>query len=75
MIAEPAREIISELREINGDGIYDRNPYLFKELMLSRMKYNYKLHDDSRAYVIFDSSASMLNRDLGLNNLGWGLIK
>lgn len=54
IVAEPAREIIAEQRAINGEGIYDRNPFLFKELMLSRMIANYKSQDDARSDVIFD---------------------
>lgn len=35
-IEEYARQIIQEQRAIQGDGVYDINPALFKELMLSR---------------------------------------
>ncbi len=34
LIAEPAREVIAEQPAIDGNGVYDRDPGLFLELML-----------------------------------------
>lgn len=42
-IDEPAREIISEQRAIDGHGIWERNTSLFVELLLSRSIKNYSL--------------------------------
>ncbi|HAT1795190.1 AAA family ATPase [Legionella pneumophila subsp. fraseri] len=39
---EPARRILAQQRHINGEGVYDKNPFLFKELMLSRMIDDYE---------------------------------
>jgi predicted ATPase len=50
---EPARSIIEEQRLIEGEGIYDLSPLLFKELMLSRMIYQYKEQYES-GLVFFD---------------------
>jgi kynurenine formamidase len=36
VVPEFARETISEQRAINGNGVYDKDSLLFKELMLSR---------------------------------------
>ena len=41
-VEEPARPIIAEQRNIDGDGIYERNPRLFTELMLSRMMFQFQ---------------------------------
>jgi predicted ATPase len=35
-VPEFARAIIAQQRTIEGNGLYDKNPKLFKELMLSR---------------------------------------
>lgn len=42
IIEEPARRVLEQQRQINGEGVYDKNPFLFKELMLSRMLYDYE---------------------------------
>lgn len=34
VVPEPARKIISEQIAVDGDGIYERNPGLFTELLL-----------------------------------------
>ncbi len=53
-IEEPARPIIAEQRGIEGDGIYDRNPKLFVELMLSRAMFQFKQMQNCDNNVIFD---------------------
>lgn len=52
-VDEYAREIISEQRSINGKGLYDHDPELFKELMLSRAIHDYKKSVDTEI-TIFD---------------------
>lgn len=52
-IPEFAREIIHEQRAIAGDGLYDKNPLLFKELMLSRAIDRY-LQADPNKLTVFD---------------------
>lgn len=42
VIDEPARGVLAQQRLIDGEGVYDKNPLLFKELMLSRMLYDYE---------------------------------
>ncbi|KTD37350.1 ATPase [Legionella moravica] len=42
VIDEPARRVLAQQRLIDGEGVYDKNPFLFKELMLSRMLYDYE---------------------------------
>lgn len=53
-VDEPARQIISEQRNIDGEGIYDRNAELFAQLMLSRSINHYNLQDDKETNIIFD---------------------
>lgn len=53
-VDEPAREIIAEQREIDGDGIYERSPNLFYNLMLSRAIYQYKQYQNIPNKVIWD---------------------
>src|SRR6185436_10389259 len=44
-VAEPAREVIAEQRALGGDGVWDRDPQLFLNLMLSRAVADFrKLH-------------------------------
>ncbi|MFO3471962.1 AAA family ATPase [Legionella pneumophila serogroup 1] len=40
-IEEPARRVLQQQRLIDGEGVYDKNPFLFKELMLLRMLDDY----------------------------------
>lgn len=42
IVDEPARRVLVQQRRIDGEGVYDKNPFLFKELMLSRMLYDYE---------------------------------
>ena len=51
---EPARSIISEQRSIDGQGIYDQDPYLFKELMLSRSVSQYLEAHEQQNITFFD---------------------
>lgn len=53
-IKEPAREIIAEQREIDGEGLYDRDPRLFYYLMLSRAISQYKQNNGSSYPIIWD---------------------
>jgi predicted ATPase len=49
-IEEPAREILAEQREIDGDGVPDKDPQLFCDLMLKRAIADYERtvgHDDA----------------------------
>ena len=53
-IAEPAREIIAEQKIIDGPAIYEKEPRLFIELMLSRFIYTYNLNIKHKQLVLFD---------------------
>jgi predicted ATPase len=53
-IDEPAREILKEQRSINGNGVPEKNPELFNQLMLSRMIYQFNLHRNIDDIVFFD---------------------
>ena len=35
-VDEPAREILAEQRAVGGNGVYDKDPQLFCDLMLER---------------------------------------
>lgn len=53
-IEEPARPIIAEQRSIEGQGVYEKNPTLFIELMLSRALFQFQQIVPYQSPVIFD---------------------
>ena len=53
-IDEPAREILKEQRSISGNGVPEKNPELFNELMLSRMIFQFNQHSNIEETVFFD---------------------
>jgi predicted ATPase len=53
-IVEPARPILAEQRSIQGNGVPDKDPRLFIELMLSRMLSTYRQNEGSVGPVLFD---------------------
>ncbi len=53
-VAEPAREVIAEQRAIGGDGVYDKNPQLFLDLMLSRAVGDFRRMCRAPGPVFFD---------------------
>lgn len=52
-VTEFARAIIAQQRAIDGDGLYDKNPQLFKELMLSRAINDF-IDADPQKPLLFD---------------------
>ncbi|MGE4349776.1 MAG: AAA family ATPase [Candidatus Berkiella sp.] len=53
-VDEPAREILKEQRAIDGEGVYDKDKKLFKELMLSRSLLRYEEMKDKQTPCFFD---------------------
>jgi predicted ATPase len=53
-IAEPAREVIAEQRAIGGEGVYDTNPQLFLDLMVSRAVADFERMTGAPGQVFFD---------------------
>ena len=53
VIVEPARPILAEQRSIEGNGLPEKDPQLFVELMLSRMLQAYHQSDGSGT-ILFD---------------------
>jgi len=53
-IVEPARSILAEQRSIQGNGLPERDPRLFVELMLSRMLNTYAQTDTSPGPILLD---------------------
>jgi predicted ATPase len=53
-IVEPARPILAEQRSIQGNGLPEKDPRLFVELMLSRMLDAYRQSEASQEPVLFD---------------------
>jgi predicted ATPase len=51
---EPAREVIADQKAINGDGVSDKNPKLFVELLLSLSIKKYEQSLKSKELVLFD---------------------
>src|SRR4051812_18587158 len=54
VVEEPARQILSEQRSIEDDGIPEKNPKLFTQLLLSRAIYQYKQMQNIDGTVIYD---------------------
>ena len=54
VIGEPARPILAEQRSIEGNGVPERDPRLFVELMLSRMLSAYAQCDTTTGPLLFD---------------------
>jgi predicted ATPase len=54
VVAEPAREILAEQRSIGGEGVPEKNPQLFTELLLSRAMFQYKQMQGTDGTVIYD---------------------
>lgn len=52
-VPEFARAIIAQQRAIHGDGLYDKDPQLFKELMLSRAISDF-VEADGQRRCLFD---------------------
>lgn len=53
-LEEPARSIINEQRSIGGEGVYDENPRLFIDLMLSRSIHQFLTKTSNNEIVFFD---------------------
>ena len=53
-IVEPARPILAEQRSIMGDGLPEKDPRLFVELMFSRMLSTYRQSESLPGPVLFD---------------------
>jgi predicted ATPase len=53
-IVEPARPILAEQRSIQGNGLPEKDPRLFLELMLSRMLNAYRQSDTLLGPILFD---------------------
>lgn len=54
VVAEPAREILAEQRSIEDEGVPEKDPKLFTQLLLSRAIYQYKEMQNTNDIVIFD---------------------
>jgi predicted ATPase len=54
VVTEPAREVLAEQRAAGGDGLPEKSPTLFCELMLSSAVASYERMRDSTAPVVFD---------------------
>jgi predicted ATPase len=53
-VNEPAREIIAEQRAIGGNGVYDKDPQLFCDLMLERAIAGYRRLEGAGEAAFFD---------------------
>jgi len=53
-VPEPAREVIAAQRAIGGKGVYDKNPQLFLDLMLSRAVADFERMCRASGPVFFD---------------------
>jgi predicted ATPase len=53
-VVEPARPILAQQRSIQGNGLPERDPRLFVELMFSRMLDTYQQSDTLTGPILFD---------------------
>ena len=53
-IDEPARQILAEQRNVQGDGVPDKDQKLFTDLLLSRSIYQFKQMQERKGPVIYD---------------------
>jgi predicted ATPase len=53
-VAEPARPILAQQRSIQGNGLPEKDPRLFVELMFSRMLDTYQRSDALAGPIVFD---------------------
>jgi predicted ATPase len=53
-VAEPARPILTQQRSVQGNGLPEKDPRLFVELMFSRMLDTYQKSDALMGPVLFD---------------------
>jgi len=53
-VAEPARQILKEQRSIGGNGVPERDPGIFSELMLSRSIHQYIEREKTERVIILD---------------------
>jgi len=53
-VAEPAREVLAEQRKIGGNGVPEKDPQLFIDLMLGKTIAEYEKLTSSKSIVIFD---------------------
>jgi predicted ATPase len=53
-VDEPARPILEEQRGIEGEGVPEKNPELFVQLMLSRAINQYKINSKYNDVILFD---------------------
>ena len=53
-VDEPARVILKEQRELNGDAVPEKNAEMFSQLMLERMVSQYKNNFDMPDIILFD---------------------
>ena len=68
-VDEAARQIIAEQRTIGGNGIYDRDPSLFHELILSRSIAQF------HAYIYSEFGDAPVIFDRGIpDSIGYGLL-
>jgi predicted ATPase len=54
VVVEPARPILAEQRSVQGNGLPERDPRLFVELMFSRMLDTYQQSDPLLGPILFD---------------------
>lgn len=54
VVVEPARDILAEQRSIQSEGVPEKNPKFFTQLMLSRAIYQYKEAQKNHEITIFD---------------------
>ncbi|MDQ3020366.1 MAG: AAA family ATPase [Bacteroidota bacterium] len=67
-IDEPARQILEEQRSIEGEGVPEKNPELFVQLMLSRSINQYKINSKYNDVVFFDRGIPDLIAHADLSN-------
>lgn len=75
VVDEPARQILTEQRLFQGNGVPESDPQLFTELMLSRSLYFYNKHQNTEKPVLFDRGVPDMIAYASLFNLDLNFVK
>src|SRR5689334_18338121 len=71
VIEEPARQILAEQRSIGDEGVPEKNPKYFFQLMLSRAIYQFKQTQTLDEDIIFDRGIPDILAYFNLFNLSY----
>lgn len=71
IIEEPARQILAEQRSIGDEGVPEKNPQYFSQLMLSRAIYQFKQTQELDENIVYDRGIPDMLAYFNLFNLNY----